>query len=268
MDLFNMIIKKADASGKPEDQAFAWQASRKFLTKYPKAAVECANLARRVETELLAGIPWMRYLGSAPQEMIEGQRRALGYQEASALERLLIDRLLACWLRVQQAELQAMAAERSEGWLKVAYLWDKRLSEANRTFIGAARALAFIRRKPMPSIVAQVNISAPTPETPMRSDPVHPRASVPGQERLEIAATSKRDSPEEIDEAADALTGVYLEKHGMDGLSEEGVKELFRKALAENFSFEALAKSIHVCPVGSMSEEVISRAGDVVVRSM
>jgi len=40
--------------------------------------------------------------------------------------------------------------------------WDRRLEMANKSLFRAVRSLAFIRRKPMPQIVAQVKIGQPS----------------------------------------------------------------------------------------------------------
>ncbi len=157
----NLLILEAESSKRPEDELLARREARKFFQAHPDAARESADLARRVERELIEAIPTAKYLGEAPQQFLDEMRKALGYEGAPALERLVIDRLLATWLRVQQAEMMLIAADHGNGPHRQPQQWSKRLSEASRNFLGAARTLALVRRKPMPSVIAQVNIAAP-----------------------------------------------------------------------------------------------------------
>lgn len=85
-------------------------------------------------------------------------RNELGYKNGSSLERLLIDQVFLCWLRLHHIELCYSVATR-EGY-SVAHVdyWERRLSAAQRRYLRACETLARVRRLLRPRI-AQVNIA-------------------------------------------------------------------------------------------------------------
>ena len=89
----------------------------------------------------------------------DAMRGELGYQTASALERLMIDQVVLCWLRLNHTEQRYTAA--FEGTVKipipVADYWERRLSSSQRRFQRACEGLARIRKLAFPSL--QVNIA-------------------------------------------------------------------------------------------------------------
>jgi hypothetical protein len=87
--------------------------------------------------------------------MREGLRR----EGDSALEGLLIDRVVVTWLRVQQAERVKLAKDKDGITLAWATVWERRLEIAHRNYLSACKALATVRRLLKPQI-AQVNIGA------------------------------------------------------------------------------------------------------------
>jgi hypothetical protein len=73
------------------------------------------------------------------------------------LERLLVERVVACWLQVQDADVRcAQAKNPSLAWGD--YL-QRRMDRAHKRFLTAARTLALVRRLALPVLVAQVNIA-------------------------------------------------------------------------------------------------------------
>ena len=85
-------------------------------------------------------------------------REELGHHQASALERLLIDQVIQCWLRlygVDNAYTSALEGNAPRGELDY---WDRRLSAAHSRFLRACEALARIRKLRLPSL--QLNIGA------------------------------------------------------------------------------------------------------------
>ena len=124
--------------------------------KYPSVWQALGDVSCSVESNLVA---W--WGGRATKEAIYRQlskmRKALGYRNACTLERLLIDRVLICWLRVQQAEDIKTAKDREGINLQWATAWERRLQIAHRNFLSGCKALAQVRRLLAPR-VAQVNI--------------------------------------------------------------------------------------------------------------
>ncbi len=100
----------------------------------PVARVGLDHEAKRILTELLGPNPTM-------------------------LELLLARRIQLAWLAVARLELEQMT--RPQGSFKAEEHLDKKLTRAQRRLCEASRALAAIRRLPVPAVVAQVNINTP-----------------------------------------------------------------------------------------------------------
>jgi hypothetical protein len=75
--------------------------------------------------------------------------------DPTALERLLVERVVACWLQVQEADIRT--AQAKDLSLKWADFYQKRMDRAHRRFLSAAKTLATVRRQALP--VFQVNIA-------------------------------------------------------------------------------------------------------------
>lgn len=110
---------------------------------------------------------------SVDRVMLELERELAG-PNPSRIERLLIDRVLANWLRLHFAELAATQAMNRP---KLAEFWDRRQSRAERAYLASLGALTTLRRLlsmvPVPAVTtAQRQDSNSTLEGPM-VDPTH-----------------------------------------------------------------------------------------------
>ena len=83
-------------------------------------------------------------------------REELGFAQASALERLLIDRVILSWLRLHHVDFHHTAALENSTQLPRANYWERRLSAAEHRFLQACQSLARIRKLNLPTV--QVNI--------------------------------------------------------------------------------------------------------------
>jgi hypothetical protein len=87
----------------------------------------------------------------------EGQKRALGYAQATPLEQGLIEHAALCWMRLQSVE-QGYSGNLAQGCtLALADYWERRLSAAQRRYLRACETLARVRRLRLPAV--QVNIA-------------------------------------------------------------------------------------------------------------
>jgi hypothetical protein len=93
---------------------------------------------------------------------IEVMRQDLGHPHATPLERVLIDHVLTCWLRLQDVEWgysitvgsgESMAISQAD-W------WERRLSAAQRRYLRACETLARVRKLIRRTTALQVNIAA------------------------------------------------------------------------------------------------------------
>jgi hypothetical protein len=71
------------------------------------------------------------------------------------VERVLVERVLACWLQVQDAELRT--AQEPNAYIKLADFHQRRMDATNRRFLVAVKTLALVRKLAVP--VLQVNIA-------------------------------------------------------------------------------------------------------------
>ena len=97
------------------------------------------------------------------QEVIEREVQALRRQllgaNPSPLESLLVDRICACWLAVQHAEIHA-AKRLTTHSVALSTAQEQRLDKVHRRFLTAIRELARVRKLLRPETKFQVNIGA------------------------------------------------------------------------------------------------------------
>ena len=134
---------------------------RHALANAPGFAGELIALAGTVEKRLIAATavndPLMRELFAVAARDL---REELGGTHPTPLERLLAERIAACWLQLQHAEaLHARGSKDSDP--KRGDYHQRRLDRAHRRYLSAIRTLAQVRRllKPGTPQVAQINIA-------------------------------------------------------------------------------------------------------------
>lgn len=89
---------------------------------------------------------------------VETMRDDLGYRQAPEMERLLIEHVALCWLRVQKVEggYTAFLTQR-EVVIAQADWWERKLTAAHARYVRAVESLARVRRMARPSAV-QINV--------------------------------------------------------------------------------------------------------------
>src|SRR5262249_5954338 len=97
-------------------------------------------------------------LQHAFQRKMASMRTELGWDGASALERLLIERVVLCWNHLTTTE-QKQAFKRKEGIsLETAVYLDAAVDRAERRYLRAIQTLATLRRVELPAM--QINVLA------------------------------------------------------------------------------------------------------------
>jgi sigma54-dependent transcription regulator len=129
---------------------------RELLDQTPELWENARNLATQVERT------WIQALSGrdlVSQELLERDvqalRTTLQGSAPSPLENLLIERICACWLAVQHAELRA--ASRLQRSMTLSTAEEKRLDSTQRRFLGAVKSLAQVRRILTPKV--QLNVA-------------------------------------------------------------------------------------------------------------
>jgi hypothetical protein len=80
------------------------------------------------------------------KRQVEEKRQALGYENASAIEQMLIDQVVLCWLRLNLTEtIHASKLSESHTHDSGVY-WEKRLTGAQRRFTRACETLAKVKK--------------------------------------------------------------------------------------------------------------------------
>ena len=90
---------------------------------------------------------------------LQSLRADLGFDSASALERLLIQQVTLCWLNLNVTEYRHSKTIKDSFTLTLGIYWEKRLTAAQRRFTRACESLARVRRLTR-SVPIQVNIAA------------------------------------------------------------------------------------------------------------
>jgi len=137
------------------------QAFETVCTRFPATAwlwEVAGNIGAQVQESLL-----MAYLGKDALFSHEAQRRAcaalrrdLEGPTPSPLERVLVDRVVLCWLHLHLGEGQ-YAQNMQHYSLRQHDVYQRRLSMAQRRYLAAITALAQVRRLQVPHV--QVNIA-------------------------------------------------------------------------------------------------------------
>ena len=83
-------------------------------------------------------------------------RGELSGGDCSAMERILVDRTVLCWLQLHLIELAY--ARRSNPPAAEALLFEKKLSAANKRFLASVRTLATVRRLAVPVLIARIEV--------------------------------------------------------------------------------------------------------------
>ena len=87
---------------------------------------------------------------------LELLRAELGGPNPAPVERLLVERIVACWLQVQDADVRyAQAKGLSIEWYEY---YQRRMDRAHKRYLSALKALALVRKLALPVLVAQVNV--------------------------------------------------------------------------------------------------------------
>jgi hypothetical protein len=144
----------------------ALPAVRETLADPLAVALIAGDLARLAEVAIInsltANLPGMR---EPITRKMEALRAELLGPDPTPVERLLVDRAVACWLQVQEADLRdGLAAVRYEPGLSK-YLVG-RATAAHRRYLSALKALALVRKLAIP--VLRVQLVAPSPAAAVR----------------------------------------------------------------------------------------------------
>jgi hypothetical protein len=97
-------------------------------------------------------------LQEALTRKLELLRNDLAGPSPTPVEKLLVERVVACWLQVHDADIRyAQARDLSIRWPEY---YQRRMDRAHRRYLSALKTLATVRRLALPVLIGQVNIAA------------------------------------------------------------------------------------------------------------
>lgn len=86
-------------------------------------------------------------------------KQDMGYEDAPALEKMLIDQVIVSWLQLQKTQVNYESVMRNGTSIPNAGYWERRLSASHMRYLRACETLARVRKLSRPSAM-QVNIGA------------------------------------------------------------------------------------------------------------
>ena len=133
---------------------------RRILAKDPVLWRCAGDLADVATHELINSQTPTVFVRESVTRGLEVLRDRLGYGRSSAIEKLLIEHVVLCWVRLFLMELTYTSAwNRGSMAVTQADVLERRLNQTQRRFLRACETLARIRR--MGPRALQVNIAAP-----------------------------------------------------------------------------------------------------------
>lgn len=150
-----MIAVKADtelgelvaATSKEHPTPAQRQALEDYLAQQGHAELaRIGNLATQVQTSIIARNFPQYSIGLAVAHHCADMFKELDYDDASAMERMLIENIVLCWLRLHEREfrLESIMAK-NPSFSDVEY-YERRISDAQRRFLRSVETLARVRR--------------------------------------------------------------------------------------------------------------------------
>lgn len=121
------------------------------------ACVEAyGNLARRAEVSFICAAAGKNLVFQESLfRKMDVLRAELAGPNPTPIERLLVERVVACWLQVQDADVRyAQAKDLSVKWYEY---YQRRMNYSHKRYLSALRTLALVRKLAVP--VLQVNIA-------------------------------------------------------------------------------------------------------------
>jgi hypothetical protein len=151
---FSAVMEKAATGDKAAlAQIIAWTDASPTGPQAWAALGDLAQRAQSVWMDVSAGPnPVHR---EAIGRVVAGLRATLLGADPSPLERLLVERIIVCWLQVNQADRVAGVAAAGSSSLELDTHNQQRQDRAHQRFLAAVKALAVVRRLLTPTV--QVN---------------------------------------------------------------------------------------------------------------
>lgn len=131
------------------------QELRALLKEYPALWTLAGNWSQMAIDRMLEGAAKQVFVRESTKHRLDLLRRELGAESAPALEKILIENIVVCWLQLHITQTKYELNTRQAG-VAVATYWEKRLSATNARYLRACETLARVRRLSTPAM--QINV--------------------------------------------------------------------------------------------------------------
>lgn len=131
---------------------------RQLLRELPSSD-SVGVLASRVESMLINNCMSGKGSRIVLEHEVKQMRKKFGYDEATGIEKALIDRIILCWLRVQRCEMLRAAADQGSQFFSHLEFYDKQLHRAHSRYMKSIEELAkiqFLMSRTAPARLAAV----------------------------------------------------------------------------------------------------------------
>ena len=147
----NLLLKRAN-----EGEGAALVELRELCEGHPELWAGLGNLAAQAQAMLIGTIAGPNeVVAEAVSREVAALRQELAGNEATPLERLLVARIVACWLHLHYAEAR-YAQNLGKLTMSQGEYHQRIIERAQRRYLTAIRTLAQVRRLQLPAM--QVNI--------------------------------------------------------------------------------------------------------------
>ncbi len=142
-DEFVKMVRAVDADRPKRADIDALQ---NHFADNPQLACNMANLAAIAVGNLINASFNVQSMRMAVIEKCIQMRKSMGWDNAGAVERSLIEHCVLCWLRLYDAELKYHGMMQSQPTMQQGAYWEKKLSANQRRYLRAIETLERVRK--------------------------------------------------------------------------------------------------------------------------
>ena len=154
------LIRMADSQS-PRDKAKAEEALaqlRECIQTVPNLWRITGDLALQAERQAIDRLSGGQFTKECIRRGLQSLREELGYDQSPAVERLLIEQIVLCYLRLHAVEQFYSNVHADQLTPTRSLYWEHRLSAAQQRYLRACEALQRVRKLKLPAL--QVNIAS------------------------------------------------------------------------------------------------------------
>jgi len=155
LEWINDVIARAE-EGDRDAMDLALQVHAAVPSLWPKASV-LGTQAERMLLDAVVDGDRQLLTRATVERQLEAMRDELAGANPTEVERILVDRVVLCWLACQQADLDLIHRTRASVPLALGEYLQRRAERAERRLLRATKALATVRRLLIP--IVQVNVA-------------------------------------------------------------------------------------------------------------